>query len=143
MLCKELQFGDWCCDEHGFPMQITNVGEDYAYATWEGNESDPWEFCDKDDQPQPIEITRDILKKNGWMERPLILSLDSSVLIYYFVKDEGDTHLEFKRDTLTIWFNYETGNYLDIAIPVIYVHQLQQVLRLAGMTESANNFKIK
>ena len=142
MLCKEFQFGDWCCNKHGFPMQITNVGKDYAYATFEGNEGDPWEFNDKDDQPKPIKITRDILKKNGWIERPLILSWDSSVLTYYFIKDEGDTHLEFKRDTLTIWFNYETGNYLDIAIPVIYVHQLQQVLRLAGITEMANNFKI-
>ena len=142
MLCKELQYGDWCCNKHGFPMQITNVGEDYAYATWEGNEGDPWEFDDKDDQPCAIEITRDILKKNGWMERPLILSWDSSVLTYYFVKDEGDTHLEFKCDTLKIWFNYETSHYFDIAIPVIYVHQLQQVLRLAGMTELANNFKI-
>ena len=123
-------------------MQITNVGEDYAYATWEGNEGDPWEYDDKDDQPCAIEITRDILKKNGWMERPLILSLDSSVLTYYFVKDEEDTHLEFKRDTLTIWFNYETGNYLDIAIPIKYVHQLQQALRLAGLTDMANNFKI-
>ena len=41
--------GDWCCDRHGFPMQITNVGDDYAYATFEGNEGDPWEFDDKDD----------------------------------------------------------------------------------------------
>ena len=142
MLCKEFQFGDWCCNKHGFPMQMVDLGKDYAYATWEGNEGDPWEFDDKDVQPQPIEITRDILKKNGWIERPLILSWDSSVLTYYFVKDEGDTHLEFKRDTLTIWFNYETGNYLDIAIPIQYVHQLQHVLRLAGMTDMANNFKI-
>ena len=42
MLCKELMYGDWCCDKHGFPMQITNVGDDYAYATFEGNEGDPW-----------------------------------------------------------------------------------------------------
>ena len=139
MKANELMIRDWCCNKHGFPMQITNVGEDYAYATWEGNEGDPLEYNDKDEQPQPIEITRDILKKNGWMERHLT---DSSVLTYYFVKDEGDTHLEFKRDTLTIWFNYETGYYFDIAIPVKYVHQLQQVLRLAGMTEMANNFKI-
>ena len=139
---KELMYGDWCCNEHGFPMQITNVGEDYAYATWEGNEGDPWEFDDKEDQPQPIPLTNDILRKNDWRERPLVLSLDSSVLTYYFVKDEGDTHLEFKRDTLTIWFNYETGYYFDIAIPVKYVHQLQQVLRLAGLTDMANNFKI-
>ena len=41
MLCKELQFGDWITDNNGFPMQITTVGDDYAYATFEGNEGDP------------------------------------------------------------------------------------------------------
>ena len=55
--------GDWITNRNGFPMQITNVDEDYAYATFEGNEGDPWEFDDKDNQPQPIEITEDILRK--------------------------------------------------------------------------------
>ena len=142
MLCKELQYGDWCCSGHGLPMQITNVGKDYAYATWEGNEGDPWEFDDKDDQPQPIPLTNDILRNNDWRERPLVFSLDYSVLSYNFVKDEGDTHLEIKRDTLIIWFNYEKGLYADIIIPIKYVHQLQQVLRLAGMTDMAKNFKV-
>ena len=44
MKCRELQFGDWCCNKHGFPMQITNVGEDYAYADFKENEGDLWEF---------------------------------------------------------------------------------------------------
>ena len=140
--CRDFMVGDWCCDLHGFPMRITNVGEDYAYATWEDNEGDPWEFDDKDDQPEPIEITRELLEANGWRTNFMASPWNSLVLTYYFIKDEEDTHLELKRDTLTIWFNYETGNYLDIAIPVIYVHQLQQVLRLAGLTDMANNFKI-
>ena len=140
--CRTLMVGDWCCDRHGFPMQITNVGEDYAYATWEGNEGDLWEFDDKEDQPQLIPLTNDILRNNDWRERPLVLSLDYSVLSYNFVKDEGDTHLEIKRDTLIIWFNYEKGLYADIIIPIKYVHQLQHALRLAGMTDMANNFKI-
>lgn len=146
MLCKELQFGDWCCSGHGLPMRITNVGEDYAYATFEGNEGDPWEFDDKDDQPQPIEITTDILKKNGWREESYMMSPYASfVMTRYFVKDEGDTHLEYKGNTLTIWFNYEKGKdgvYSDIVIPVKYVHQLQGALRLAGLTDMANNFKV-
>ena len=69
MKCRVLQFGDWCCNKHGFPMQITNVGEDYAYATWEGNEGDPWEFDDKDDQPKPIPLTPEILEENGQIGR--------------------------------------------------------------------------
>ena len=136
MKCNELMVGDWITNEYKLPMQLYHVDMGRAYAD---SGCTLYEF-NKDYPPQPIEITRDILKKNGWMERPLILSWDSSVLTYYFVKDEGDIHLEYKCTTLTIWFNYETGNYLDIAI--IYVHQLQQILRLAGMTELANNFKI-
>ena len=146
MLCKELQFGDWCCSGHELPMQITNVGEDYAYATFEGNEGDPWEFDDNDDHPYPIPLTNDILRKNGWRAESFMDSpWNSFVLIYYFVKDEGDIHLEFKCDTLTIWFNNEKGDdgaIADISIPIKYVHQFQQVLRLAGLTDLANNFKV-
>lgn len=146
MLCKELMVGDWCCEKHGFPMQITNVGDDYAYATFEGNEGDPWEFDDKDDHPHPIEITRELLKANGWKRESYMASpWNGFVLTYYYVKDEGDIHLEFKCNTLTIWFNYEKGDngaIADISIPIKYAHQLQQVLRLAGLTDMANNFKI-
>ena len=146
MLCKELQFGDWCCSGHELPMQITNVGEDYAYATFEGNEGDPWEFDDNDDHPYPIPLTNDILRKNGWRAESFMDSpWNSFVLIYYFVKDEGDIHLEYKCNTLTIWLNYEEGNdgvCADIFLPCIFVHQIQQALRLAGMTEVANSFKI-
>ena len=144
MKCREFQFGDWCCDKHGFPMQITNVGEDYAYATFEGNEGDPWEFDDKDEQPQPIEITDDIMRKNNWEEDsyPLPYNLHE----YYYVKDESGNHLIWNSEELSIWFDWEKdkeeGAYANIVIPIKYVHQLQQVLRLAGLTDMANNFKI-
>ena len=36
----------------------------------------------------------------------------------------------------------EEGAYANIVIPIKYVHQLQQVLRLAGLTDMANNFKV-
>ena len=144
--CRALMVGDWCCDQHGFPMRVTNVGDDYAYATFEGNEGDPWEYDDKDDQPLPIEITRELLKANGWRAESFMASpWNGFVLTYYFVKDEGDIHLEFKCNTLTIWFNYDKsddGAIADISIPIKYAHQLQQVLRLAGMNELADNFKV-
>ena len=127
MLCKELMYGDWCCDKHGFPMQITTVGDDYAYATFEGNEGDPWEFDDKDDQPQPIILTPEILEKNGW-------------------KDDG------------LWYEYQDGtNTIQSCLPDMrgiingieikefqckYVHQYQHLLRLCGLNELADNFKI-
>ena len=144
MKCKELMVGDWITNMNGFPMQITNVGEDYAYATFEGNEGDPWEFNDKDEQPQPIEITDDMLRKNNWEEcdYPLPYNLHE----YYYVKDENGNHLIWNSEVLSIWFDWEKdkeeGAYANIVIPVKYVHQFQQVLRLAGLTDMANNFKV-
>ena len=146
MKCNELMIWDWCCNGHGLPMQIIDVGEE-AYAACKENKGYAWEFSDVEGcNPHPIEITTDILKKNGWREESYMMSPYASfVMTRYFVKDEGDTHLEYKGNTLTIWFNYEKGNdgvYSDIVIPVKYVHQLQQVLRLAGLTDMANNFKV-
>ena len=141
--CRDLMYGDWCCDKHGFQWQIIGVGDDYAYATFEGNEGDPWEFMDKDDPPQPIEITTELLKANGWEVYTYELSYKKYTSLYY--KEVNGNHLEWKRGTLAIWLEYErcnNGMYSDIVIPVNYVHQLQQVLRLAGMTDMANNFKV-
>ena len=141
MKCQELQIWDWITDRHGFPMQITNVGEDYVYATFEGNEGDPWEFDDKDDQPQPIEITEDILKQNNWKIQGYTLLPNE----HYYVKDEDGNHLLWSNGTLSIWLAYgdtNDGVFSDVTVPCKYVHQLQQVLRLVGLTDMANNLKI-
>lgn len=142
--CRDFMVGDWCCDHHGFPMQITNVGDDYAYATFEGNEGDPWEFDDKDDQPQPILLSGTVLIDNGWDAHSY--TLPHNLKIYYYVKDESEYYLVWNRGILSIWLDWEKvkeeGAYANIVIPIKYVHQLQQVLRLAGLTDIANNFKI-
>ena len=122
--CRDLMVGDWITDEHGFPMQITTVGEDYAYATFVGLEGDPWEFDDKDDQPQPIPITPEILGKNGW---------------WYDVEDMWlHDEVDFGIERWNVGFQCYNINQIKLDS----VHQLQQALRLAGMTDIANNFKI-
>ena len=127
MLCKELQYGDWCCDKHGFPMQITNVGEDYAYATWEDNEGDPWEFDDKDEQPQPIVLTPEILEKNGWKETE-----------YWHEYKDGKSIIQCcLPDMQGIINGIEIKNF-----KCEYVHQYQHLLRLCGLDEIADNFKV-
>lgn len=141
MKCKELQVGDCVQDHNGFQWQIIGVGDDYAYATFEGNEGDPWEFDDKDDQPEPIEITEDILKHNKWKVQGYTL-LPSE---HYYVKDEGRNHLLLSHGTLSIWLacgEANDGVFSDVVLPCKYVHQLQQVLRLAGLSEIADNFKV-
>ena len=134
--------GDWITDNHGFQWQITVVGDDYAYATFEGNEADPWEFDDKDDQPCAIEITEDILKQNKWEVQGYTLFPSE----HCYVKDEGRNHLVWNSEVLSIWLDWEEGKddggYANIAKPIKYVHQLQRALRLAGLTDMANNFKV-
>ena len=144
MKCQELQIWDWITDGHGFPMQITNVGDDYAYATFEGNEGDPWEFDDKTEQPQPIEITYDLLKANGW--KVLIDEYAvTCVLGCFYESNSVLIEWDKSRKILTIWCDWINGNSrksADIIIPCKYIHQIQHVLRLAGMTELANKFKV-
>ena len=141
MKCKELQIGDWIQDKNGNPMQIIGVGDDYAYATFEGNEGDPWEFNDKDDQPCAIEITDDILKQNKWEVQGYAL-LPSE---HYFVKDDGGNHLLWSHGTLSLWLacgEANDGVFSDVVLPCKYVHQLQHALRLCGLDELADKFKV-
>ena len=143
--CRDLMYGDWCRNGHGYPMQITNVGDDYAYATFEGLEGDPWEFDDKDNIPVPIPITREFLEKNGfeWKESAYDHDFDFALL---WLKEKR-TYIELRNfnKTIAIWFDYimpNDGVYADIVFPVKYVHELQHALRLCGLNELANNFKI-
>ena len=124
MQCKELQYRDWVTDEHGFPMQITNVGEDYAYATFEGNEGDPWEFDNKDDQPKPIPLTAEILEKNGWW-----FNLEDM-----WLNEDVDFSIEN--------WNGKSQCYDINQIKLDSVHKLQHALRLCGLDELADNFKV-
>ena len=127
MKCRELQFGDWCCSGHGLPMQITNVGDDYAYATFEGNEGEPWEFNDKEDRPEPIPITPEILEKNGWERNGIFMEK----------RIDENTHLRWTDICGSV---LSQGNYY--MCDCKYVHTLQHALRLCGLDELANNFKI-
>lgn len=122
--CKTLCVGDWVANRNGSPMQIIAVDEDNAYAC-EGNEERPWIFGDNEGyEPQPIIITPEILEKNGWL---------------YNVED--------------MWLHEEVGFFIekfkgrfqcyDInQIKLDSVHELQQTLRLCGLNELADNFKI-
>ena len=125
--CRDLMVGDWITDNHGFQWQITVVGDDYAYATFEGNECDPWEFDDKDDQPEPILLTPEILEKNGWKEAE-----------YWLEYQDGENTIQFSHPNMLGMIN---GVFIE-HFKCEYVHQYQHLLRLCGLNELADNFKI-
>ena len=143
--CRDLMAGDWCCDRHGFPMQITNVGEDYAYATWDGNEGDPWEFDDKDEQPQPIPLTTEILEKNGFYDRNIqwyykrfgsYVCFDIAISLVY-----KEIEVSKVCDAGTDCEEVEYGSSIVFGNDIC-VHNLQHILRLCGLDELADNFKV-
>lgn len=127
MKCNELMVGDWIADKRGFPMQVTAIDKDYLY--FEDNDGYLSEFDNKDRKPYPILLTDEFFKENDF---------DEDVLYW----TEGcDIHDVDRKDGYLIMirlFNAPTGP----SASVHYVHELQQLLRLGGYTELANNVKL-
>ena len=123
MKCKELQIGDWIQDENGSPMRIIKVGRDYVCAIFGDNEC-PWAFEDDDVQPEGIPITPEILEKNGWWFNTEDM----------WLHDEVDFDIEKWDGRFQC---YEINQ-----IKLDSVHELQHALRLCGLDELADNFKV-
>lgn len=147
--CRDLMVGDWIADNNGFQWQITVVGDDYAYATFEGNEGDPWEFNDKDDQPEGIPLTKEMLDANGFRYEHDYGRFYNSVI--------GSYHNISNMCVCVVWRESSEGRspvYID-CMKIndcressstirrdLYVHTLQHALRLVGLSEIADNFKV-
>ena len=149
MKCKELQIFDWIQDENGFQWQIIGVGDDYAYATFEDNEGDPWEFDDKDDQPEGIPLTKEILDANGFRYEEDHGPFYRSILGSYYSLSEYcvcAVSQETSEGRKICYIDCEKrkdgrGNSATIRRE-FYVHTLQHALRLVGLSEIADNFKV-
>ena len=137
--------GDWVTNRNGSPMQIVAVDEDNAYAC-EGNEERPCIFGDYEGyEPQPIILTPEILEKNEWQS--FVPTAYTCCQNYLSIKNEGDIHIEWNWEdgTLSVWVSYsedEEGTNPNLIALVKYVHDLQDALRLVGLNEMANNFKV-
>ena len=130
--CRDLMVGDWIADNNGFQWQITNVGEDYAYANWEGNEGDPWEFDDKYDRPKSIPLTPEILEQNGFIK------VNSQRYDYGYPDTDCYVKVNPKKNMIHVNGRNANSNLYSHS----FVHELQRVLRLCGLDELANNFKL-
>lgn len=135
--CKELMIFDWIQGSHQFPMKVRVVGEDYAYADFEGNESDMWEFDDKIEPPYPIILTDEILVKNGFKDYDEIKE-------YQFIEDGEEYRFYLKKMYNKNGICDAWGTNIGGVLPSLIssVHELQQALRLAGLREKADRFKV-
>ena len=125
MKVNELMLGDWVSDKYGYMMQITFIGN--GYAGFEDDEGNPCQLDDKCNQPEPIPLTYEILKKNGWE--------DAEFCCEY---QDGNTSIQAHLPDMRGRINGVEIEYFQCE----YVHQYQHLLRLCGLDELADNFKV-
>lgn len=110
---------DWVMDKS--PQQIKELGTQFCT-----NMDDDLLFTDK---LKPIPLTEELLELNGWI-----------LLSNYFSDDYyspgGDFSIDFAKGKLFIRMHGHS-------IEVKYVHILQHALRLCGLRELADNFKVE
>lgn len=130
MKCNELMVGDWVADERGIPMQVISVGYTYAYAERNDENDYDWvEFEDKECKPCPILLTDEFFEKNDFDKK--ILHWSEGGIIY---EKDGNKGYNIAIRMFDAPFGPRAN--------VHYVHELQQLLRLGGYTELANDVKL-
>lgn len=124
MKCKELMIGD-LVSHNDFYVQIIVVGD--GFATYEDDEGEPRQLDDKYYTPEPIPLTAELLEKNGWKEDE-----------FWHEYKDGTTIIQCSLPDMR-------GRINGIVVENFkckYVHQYQHLLRLCGLNELADNFKI-
>ena len=153
MKCKELMVGDLVNNLYGVQMRVVKVYDGYAYAAPVNSRRTTWRFDDECEHPVPTPLTCEILKKNGWYWGLTSNEedIESCVGVSYgkhWVYDEGagEISLIFPDDTnggLLKIDDQRFNRHLEfIWNDALYVHELQRALRLCGLDELADNFKI-
>lgn len=118
MKATDLMIKDWVNSQlDGHPIQID---EEVFYILIKGY----------DDGIEPIPITAEILEKNG-----------------FWVMEKADNgaeeYIAYAIDGLIFHYNRDNDYYFpNTPISWKYVHELQHTLRLCGLEELADNFKI-
>ncbi len=132
MKCTDLQINDWVymSEKTLYPMRVTEIDEDHCYLDFEGNEADPFEGYFDENGIAPIELTDEVLSLNGW------------------VYDEDDCYWSsLKTYKVAIEASLVKGRIVyctyEGELKLTYVHELQHLLRLNGLHDVADNFKIK
>ena len=131
MKTTDLQIGDWYTNSDG---DICKVVKNLGNIVW-GQGDD---VSDSTDDPNPIPLTAEILEKNG-LEKTLIDEeyCYSLVTMDYVIVIRTNRDGYWKYDSVR-----EVGRGVVIQRKFDYVHQLQQALRLCGLNDLADNFKV-
>lgn len=122
MKCKELMINDWVSDKYGYLMQITVIGD--GYVSFEDDEGNLCQLDDKCNQPEPIPLTYEILKKNGFKEAALKEPNTTNLVSKWWSK-QGEIYIKeyYLARSREITYVVEGGHRMRIE-NIYMVHQL-------------------
>ena len=131
MKANELMIGDKV-----MVKVLSQIPDTYVLHTWTAND------YSRDIQVKPIPLTAEILEKNGfemfkydgWVHYYRIFG--NSVIPFVLHSMIGGEMLSQEVDI------FSTSTNTNCGIDVNYVHELQHALRLCGLNELADNFKV-
>lgn len=131
MKANELMIGDKV-----MVKVLSQIPDTYVLHTWTAND------YSRDIQVKPITLTAEILEKNGfemfkydgWVHYYRIFG--NSVIPFVLHSMIGGEMLSEEVDI------FSTSTNTNCGIDVNYVHELQHALRLCGLNELADNFKV-
>ena len=116
---------------------LSQIPNTYVLHTWTAND------YSRDIQVKPIPLTPEILEKNGFERSVTIPSkfyrnIDNERLIFCphsSCYDLGYVHWNESNDA-------DIMHRLEVQQPIMYIHQMQHALRLFGLDQLADNFKV-
>lgn len=124
MKATELQINDWVYSSFFGETKVTSLKEYEEYGWVITSGCDNWK---SDASLSPIPLTAEILEKNGWKEAQF----------WHEYQDGKNTIQSCLPDMRGIINGVEIQHF-----KCEYVHQYQHLLRLCGLDDLADNFKI-
>ena len=141
MKCSDLQIGDY--------VRFKRTKETVWVFEIDGDRNvinnEPDGYCSEKnidiDDVEPIPLTPEILRKNGFqVDGYAILNLqDGKWLEYYFHEHRFSMYYE----GIDEWQNHSQVRDIVHRSQPFYVHELQHSLRLCGLNDLADHFKIE
>ena len=133
MKVNELMLGDWAMFRDTPYKIVTITSQDMVMAA-----KDEKTTFYKVGSLKPILLTEELLEMNGFTLISAGYSGKTPYIAHYQI-----ILTPYSNFSLTVYDKSIFVDLLDGKVEVMYVHYLQHHLRLAGLYELANNFKIK
>lgn len=135
---KSLQIGDWVTGKkwREKPFQITRINDNgkFIYGKTANSTVGPF-FAE---ELEPIPLTPEILERNEFVNDSGIYCWRvENKQITYFSKENNRPYCTYP------FVNIESGCIDVNELPMEYVHELQNALRLCGLNDLADHFKLE